>query len=740
MENKIGSVSRPAAYSPADIHGTQKTGMTPERKKKLEELIISKRNVSSSSANTGSSMTPERRAELEKLIISKRGQPQQATNADRFQQIVDERAPEQPQQTGLGRIGDAMKKEAPKAITKTLGSMLGGPLGGIVASNLDTLSLDPLKEMPANLLEAGKARGSNIMEARERQLEGTQGTARTSFQIGGQYVAGVNDMLFEGLATGAKMVDQEAVEHFTEALGKGVRAIGADKAMAKYTTWAEANPALAADIEAAINILDIIPIAKIGTAPAKIGRELGESAIEAGIKRTGQKVVGEMVDFIPNPNTIPKNVIPESTGLKPIQEITEGMQKSAEGIQQSNIIQGGRQMLGDVAAAFPRAKKRLGRTFEEAAERSKRMDASTPEVREAIESGVNNKIINAVTDADDITRRQQMDMVSIADDTLPDVKHYEEPSIISGNSAVDQYSLADTERKRIGAQIGDIADSLSKTTLVDMDQLRDRVMPMLKGIGVDSIDEGKLVFNKARTEITKTQIEDVQKLYDIINDVSISPTPSNIHIKDKVMSTLGRDRRIEGLSDILVKTDEGLTSIYDAFRNTFKQTLDDISPEIRVLNGEYRTYKNLEEMLEKTILKIPNYIKTSNPAEFAQTNLRRVMTNATSAAAYKEIAEELDMIARKLGYQGASPVELAKFAERLKDIYPDTIREASFRGGISKGVTGKALDLGQKVAEYGKAGVYDQQRALRRLLGLDKEMSSAVKDVSKPSLSAFSKK
>ena len=99
-------------------------------------------------------------------------------------------------------------------------------------------------------------------------------------------------------------------------------------------------------------------------------------------------------------------------------------------------------------------------------------------------------------------------------------------------------------------------------------------------------------------------------------------------------------------------------------------------------------------------------------AEFAQTNLRRILSDAQSASAYREILEEMDALSRTLGYKGARADDLIAFATEMRKLFPETIPPTGFSGGIRTGL----IDITQKVLEAGKPGIKDQQKALRELI------------------------
>ena len=153
--------------------------------------------------------------------------------------------------------------------------------------------------------------------------------------------------------------------------------------------------------------------------------------------------------------------------------------------------------------------------------------------------------------------------------------------------------------------------------------------------------------------------------------------------------------------------------MFRAFRDVYSNELDNISPEIKDLNRKYRNVATLIDDIENSIFKTPNFeiTKNTDQAEFAKVNLRRIFGESQSSPVYEAIADEMDTIAKQLGYNGASPKEVAAFAQEIRQLYPETIPKTGFQGGI-----GGVLDVAAKALGAGKADTRDQQKALRALI------------------------
>lgn len=366
----------------------------------------------------------------------------------------------------------------------------------------------------------------------------------------------------------------------------------------------------------------------------------------------------------------------------------------------------------EVAERIPRFVGRVQEGLQESAERGMRIRESAPVVQTAIKSNLDERIINTVQQADEPTIKAYKEIVDISENSSKTLKPKQRPEIVAGKAAGEQYGLIEKQRKTIGAKIGEAVNKLSKTVIVQMQKPFAMLDNILMENGITPI-KGKLNFLGKFTPAERTRI---QQLYTLARESGGSMTPRQVYDMDQLFSKLQRETRMEGLGDILVDVGEGeKSSLFRVFRDIFTNTLDEVSPEdIRKLNKAYRNIVTLQDDIESTIIKQGKYETTKgiDAAEFAQTNLRRLDSDALSAADYRAIVEEMDVVARKLGYKGARADDLITFATEMRRLYPDTIPSTGFAGGIRTGL----MDLAGKALEIGKPNRADQQKALKELL------------------------
>lgn len=364
----------------------------------------------------------------------------------------------------------------------------------------------------------------------------------------------------------------------------------------------------------------------------------------------------------------------------------------------------------------PRALGKGVDAVKEAQERAMRIQQSAPKVQKAIKAGVDERVINTIAQADEPTRQAYKEMVDIAGETSTSLKPKQQPSIVAGKVAETTFDVLEKERKRIGKELGDEVANLPKGTVVNMAPSMRQVENVLAENGVTITDEGVSFAGK----YTKAQRARINELVEIVNELPEQMTAKQVRDMDNLLSQLQRESRMEGLQDIIVEVNGEPKNLFQVFRESYTNQLENINPRIRELNRQYRDAKVLIDDLEDTIFKTGKYesIKGVDQAEFAKTNLRRIMGDAQSSPQYAEILAKMDAQARKLGYSGARADDLIYFAEELRKIYPDTIPKGGFQGGIATGIGGsKVMQLLEGVLGAGKPDLTDQQKALRELLG-----------------------
>ncbi len=373
------------------------------------------------------------------------------------------------------------------------------------------------------------------------------------------------------------------------------------------------------------------------------------------------------------------------------------------------------QIASDLVSRVPRAGERVKEAITTASERAAKMKTATPQVKQAMKSNLDERIINTIESSDIDTKKAFKDVVNIAGEQSTKIGTKKQPTIIGGELATKQFELINKAKQDVGKKLGDAVRSLDRTTNVNVTDAFTKLDNTLSEQGIiPTYDTKGVKLDFTGSRYTPAERTKIQELYDLATEGGDTLTPSKIREKDQLFSKLKRQSQYEGVGDIIVDTADGQKSLFNVFRDVYSSKLDEISPEIKKLNSEYAKYKNLTDDIEDSIFKTPNFnvTKSTDPAEFAKVNLRRIFGESQSSPVYESIADIMDSTSRGLGYKGASPKVVAEFAQEMRKLFPDTIPSTGFSGGIKLGVG----DIVEKITSVGATNLTDQQKAVKELL------------------------
>lgn len=469
----------------------------------------------------------------------------------------------------------------------------------------------------------------------------------------------------------------------------------------KYQGFAQANPELAKDIGAIGNIAGLF----VGGAGGKIAKE----TVEQGVKNIAEQGIKNIA------TTAGKEVLNAAkTGVKAGTNVVKSVVGSfARGTEKvgSKIAPGLTEKVAEQARKLPTAYAKGKTAMAEAAAKSKRIQKSSPAVAKALKSNIDEVVVNTVENADQPTIKAFKEMKDIVKSGSKDIR----PEKIAGDVPANQYKILDKELKRIGKEIGDEVDTLSKTTKVDMKP---------------SITKLEKFIEDSYFNLTPNERNQVDQLLKLVKEQGDQLTPRQIYDKNKLFSKLQREAKLEGLGNIVIKTDDGVKNVFGEFRDVFSNKLDDVSTKIKGLNKQYKEKYDIIDNVEDEVFKGLDKAsaKGLDIAEIAQTRLRSLLSDNQQRPFIQNTINKLDAEARKLGYNGAKAYDLIDFATELRKFYPDIVPKTSI-GGILKekgipGVVGTVLD-------YGTAGVKQQQQALEELIDAMVK-KGALKGLKKP--------
>lgn len=434
---------------------------------------------------------------------------------------------------------------------------------------------------------------------------------------------------------------------------------------------------------------------------SSLAAELAGSGL---VKKAGQYGVKTSIDVADKVVNLDKQILNSA-----------GKMADKIGNKAAGPIQKGTEILERVPRAIDRAKE----SSKEAAIKAEKIKSSSPEVAKALKVNLDERIINAVVEADDATKKAYKSVVDIAEEAPKSLGVKKQPSLVSGELASKQFDIINKQRKQVGQQLGEKIKELSKTDKIDMGEGFRELDDVLsnQGINLEYTEKGaKLDFSG--TKYTPAERTKIQELYNLATEGGASMSPSSVHGKDQLFSKLQRESAMEGIGKIMIDTPDGVQSLFGVFRDVFSKNLDDISPEIRGYNKQYRDLLLVIEDIEDSIFKTPNFniTKSADQAEFAKVNLRRIFGEAQSSPVFEAVADKMDEVARQLGYADASPKAVANFAEELRKLYPENIPKTGFQGGIVTGVNSALNSIVDKTLSAGAPDFSDRRKALIELL------------------------
>lgn len=423
--------------------------------------------------------------------------------------------------------------------------------------------------------------------------------------------------------------------------------------------------------------------------------------------------------------------------VQPISKLTSDVKTTIS--EMSNMVHnpnvsmsGITQKIKDLGARVPRAFEKGRQSIQESAEKAQRLATASPATRQAINVELDDVLVRGVSDLDDATARAAREMMDIADTQKTLRGDRIKPSKVYADAAVQQYEIVDGLRKAVGKNIENAVNALPDQKVYLGTQLG-KLDNILRQNGLYL--RGGLVVRDAGSTLTEAELKAVQKLYNetlrgIDNLGRLNA--SAIHARDRIFSKLKRESmKIDNLDDILIKSGDGAASIYDTFRDVFRESLDDIdNGNIRALNRQYAIYRTAVDEMDNSLFKTAKTKLDIDPADSAAINLRRIEGEALSTPQFQKAVETLDVISRANGYDGPRVADLVSFGEELRKLYPETIPKTGFQGGIRTGMR----DLAERALNLGKPDYTDQRAALRALIDerLGQNTTTAISKTTAP--------
>jgi len=396
--------------------------------------------------------------------------------------------------------------------------------------------------------------------------------------------------------------------------------------------------------------------------------------------------------------------------------VNKAGQAITNALPEAQTLSGIKQTASELGDRVPRFVGKVSEKAKEAGIRAERIKTAPPLVQKAIKSGLPDPLIDPIKNANPVTKQAFKEVLDIADTPKTTLGQKQNPAIVGGNRASQQYDVIEAQRKSIGEAMNVETAQLDRASNIKMTGAYSKLDSVLEDAGIrKTITEKGIKLDFSVSKYTEKQRAVIKDLYEKATEGGDTLSALQIREKDQLFSAIQRESRSDAIEDVIFTTSDGeKMNLLSAFRDVYSDELDILSPEMRRLNTQYRNVATLLDDIENSIFKTPNFeaTKSTDPSEFAKVNLRRIFGEAQSSPVYEAIADEMDTISRQLGYEGASPKEVAAFAEEIRALYPEKTPKAGFQGGIRAGLA----DIASSIMEAGKADTEDQRKALRALL------------------------
>jgi hypothetical protein len=399
------------------------------------------------------------------------------------------------------------------------------------------------------------------------------------------------------------------------------------------------------------------------------------------------------------------------TSAQQVPKVTSGLSETLQ-----TGVGAVKQTANDAAGRVGRVIERGRQGVTDAAEKAQRIKEVPTNARPAVRVNINNEIIDLATQSNPQTQQAMRQMVEIAEQGTG--KAGTGPGRVAADSAVKQLQVITQAKKDIGTKIGEASKALPQAQNISTAPSVQALDGILSQNGIIKQADGSFLFqNKS---ITPEQQNVVRNLYQLATqDQTLSA--QQIHQMDQLFSKLQRQANvIDKVDNIFVEvpTSDGKTTtanLFKVFRDVFGKQLDELSPEMRSLNSEYRKLTNLVDDIETGIAKTPGFESLSGE-NFAESGLRQMFGRGVKSDQLVELYDIMDSTSRSLGYDGARADDLYRFAIELNRIYPENVPPTSFEGGISTSLS----NVLSRITGAGQITPADEQAAIRALVGLQK--------------------
>lgn len=497
-----------------------------------------------------------------------------------------------------------------------------------------------------------KKAGSNIAESFQGRVEGLvdrgmsgQGAGSTLLQTLGATAGVAGDIAGEAINTATGGLIPKAIEAGSKLVPDFISNAGADIVLA-YQDWKSSNPEAAANLESATNIASVVPIGAV----AKSGTQAAASGLKTAAATTA-RAVGTGVDAAANI-------------ARPVLE-TAGTAARTVGNAATMAVEGASRIPGRLATNV----------------------AEQTAVKEAIKELPTKVAQKAVKDGIDIIDAKQLYEIPtpqkpMVKKLVDSVKNFAEgktkinPAEEVGKPIVAKIKVLNSQKGKIGQQLGEVADNLGTVTKPELETAVFDSMTKVPGLNGLKIAEDGLDF--ADTSLASSlSAADQSVISEAFVNATKGGTGKSAHLyRQELFEILGGKKK--SLSNMTDTQERAL----EAIRKGLSNVLETKNPQYKKLSAQYRAVVQPLNDLNKLLKAqgLDDDLLNMSAALLA----RRLTSNAASNPQIRQILRSMDKVTLK--------GKTLPNVEMLQDVYNILDKYYNIEGGTTlQGQVGRAV-------------------------------------------------
>lgn len=502
-------------------------------------------------------------------------------------------------------------------------------------------SIPPAKGFVEDVSTSLSKRGETV----NKVFDSNQNFVSKALQLTGQGAGFAGDIIGAGVkkigdVTGiTEAVKPTVLDILNTDIGKaGIEAI--KSGMDSYNQWKEANPEIAGNLEAVINIGSLLPL-------GKAGKVVGQTAVDTaeGIAKIGANAIESAKPAIETVGNI-------ATGVKDITQMT---------------IEGAKNIPSRIAT----------NVAEKQATREAIQQLPTQVAKNAVQNGVD---INDVKYLTTITKEQKEPLKKLLKATIDFDSGVSKtnPIEVVGEPIVKRIKALEGEANSVGKKLGDVANNLGDVTEAESKDIILNKLKSINGLSDISINkDGVLDFTNTALNTIETA-SDRNAIQSIFSQAIKDGTGKQKHLlRQELFEILGGKKK-SGIS--MTDTQD---KAYQAIRQGLSDVLDTKSDLYKKLNTEYAKIispvQNMKRLLKS------NGFDEDLANMSAGLLARRLTSMAKSNPEIRNLLRQLDNASSVKGKSSTSVENLQDFYNLL-DKYYSIEGKTALQGQIKTGI------------------------------------------------------